>query len=117
MVAQISESRERPWRCGYRNAFLLRQAIDLTKAQAKGGSGRVTGNHCFQHGVPFAAIDIGMAHLNTVIARIADDLCRGIKTHGLRIEESCGKDRRIVAFEPGRDIDEMSKARRMTFGK
>jgi hypothetical protein len=40
----------------------------------------------FQRIIPGAGIHIWMAYLYTMLARIAHDLGRRVKTHGLRIE-------------------------------
>src|SRR5215207_10213306 len=58
-----------------------------------------------------------MADIDAMITSITHDLGRCIEAHGLRIQESRGKDRGIMTFEPGRHIDEMREARRMAFGK
>ena len=38
---------------------------------------------------------------NTMLACVAHDLGRGVKAHRLGIEQRAGKDRGIMAFEPG----------------
>ena len=58
-----------------------------------------------------------MAHLDIVFARIAHDFRRGIKAHGLGIQQGTGKRRGMVFLDPCRNINEMGKARGMAFGK
>ncbi len=58
-----------------------------------------------------------MTHINAVVLRIAHDLGGCIKAHGLGIQQRRGKNRWIMAFEPGRDIDKMGEARSMAFGE
>src|SRR5207248_8021618 len=70
-----------------------------------------------QGAVPLAEIDVGRAHLDAVLTRIADDLRRRVKPHRLRVEQCAGEDIGMKAFDPGRDIDEESKARRVAFRK
>src|SRR3546814_18117155 len=52
-----------------------------------------------------------------MLPRIAHDLGRGIETHGLRIEERAGEHGRLVAFDPGRHIDQPREGQCMAFGK
>ena len=52
-----------------------------------------------------------------MLARIAHQLRRLIKTHRLAVEDGGAEHVRIVAFDPGRGIDEQREARRMAFGK
>src|SRR6516165_11756686 len=53
--------------------------------------------------------NIDLAHLDAVLAGIADDLRRGVKAHRLRVEQSAAERIGMVMFQPGRDIDELSK--------
>ena len=53
----------------------------------------------------------------TYVRSIAHDLGRRIEAHGLRVEQRAGEDRRMVALEPGRDVDQMGKARGMALGR
>ena len=62
-------------------------------------------------------IDIDGQNFDAMLARIAHKLRGRVKAHGLRIEDRRAEDIRIMALDPGRDIDEQCKARRMTFGK
>ena len=43
-------------------------------------------------------------------ACIADDLGGGVEAHRLAVEEGRGEDLGVMAFEPGRDIDEEREA-------
>ena len=52
-----------------------------------------------------------------MFARIAHDLRRGIEPHRLGIEQRTGKDRRVMAFEPGARIDQMRETGGMALGK
>ena len=71
----------------------------------------------FQAAIPIAGIHIHRAHRNAVVPRIAHDLRRRVKPHGLAVQQSTSKGRRVMAFQPGRGIDQMREARRMAFGK
>ena len=52
-----------------------------------------------------------------MLAGVADDLCRGVKPHRLRVQQSAGESFRVMALEPGRRVDEKREARRVTFRK
>ncbi|GBF26181.1 hypothetical protein MnTg02_01218 [bacterium MnTg02] len=54
-----------------------------------------------QRAIPNAVINVDRVHLNPMLAGAADNLRRRVKTHGLRIQEPAGEDRRVMAFEPG----------------
>ena len=62
-------------------------------------------------------IDVDLAHLDPMLARVADDLGRRVEAHRLRVEQRAGERRRIVAFQPARDIDQMREARGVAFGE
>ena len=62
-------------------------------------------------------VHIDRQHRHAMICRIAHNLRGRIKSHRLRIEQSAGKRRWIVAFEPAGDIDQMRKAGGMAFRK
>ena len=69
-----------------------------------------------------ALIEDGMVHRNVaegnaMLARVAHDLGRGVKAHGLGVEEGAGEDVRIMALQPAGGIDEESEGRGMAFGK
>ena len=71
----------------------------------------------FQAAIPIAGTHINRAHYYAVFTRIAHDLRWRVKPHGLAVQQRTGKGRRVVAFQPGRGIDQMREARRMAFGK
>src|SRR5438445_140369 len=71
----------------------------------------------FERAVPQAVVDIDCAHLDAVLARIADDLRRGVEPHRLAVEQGAGKDFGIEAFDPGRDVNEQCEARRVALGE
>src|SRR5260221_14579262 len=58
-----------------------------------------------QRAIPFAVIDVDCAQCDAVLARVADDLRRGVEAHRLAVEQRGGEDGGIVAVDPGRDID------------
>src|SRR5690606_32222334 len=91
------------------------ETIDLAKADAQGAT--ILATAWLEGVVAKTVIDIDPARLDAVLARIPDDLCRRIKTHRLRIQERAGEGVGIVAFEPGRDIDELGEGRGMAFRK
>ena len=65
--------------------------------------------------VPIGMVDVGRAHLDMMFAGIADDLGRGIKPHGLGIQKRTGKDIRVMAFHPGRGVDQEREGSGMAF--
>ena len=67
--------------------------------------------------IPIRMIDVGRAHLDAVLARVAHDLRRRIEAHRLRVQQRRGEGVRIAAFEPGRGIDQEREARRVAFRK
>src|SRR3546814_7803891 len=73
---------------------------------------------CFDAIVPITRVDVDRTDLDAaLLARVADDLGGGVETHRLRIEERGGEYRRLMAFEPGRNIDQPRERQRMAFGK
>jgi hypothetical protein len=52
-----------------------------------------------------------------VAACVLHQLRRRIKAHGLRVEQAEQEGHRLVALQPGRDIDQQGEARRVRFGE
>ncbi len=71
----------------------------------------------FERAVPEAAVYIDGAQLDAVLARVAYDLRRRVEPHRLAVEQGAGENLRVEAFDPGRDVDEQCKARRVALGK
>src|SRR5262249_19087793 len=78
------------------------------------GRGR---RYWLQRAVPVAGVDIGMAHLNTVLARVAYQLRWLIEAHRLTVEDGGAEGVRIVALDPGRYVDQVREARRVALRK
>src|SRR6185437_14758488 len=111
--------------------MLLAQSLDLAQAKTDGTHRPHIPTHVtmqfvqmfgcvhsrFKRGIPLRMIDVGWPYFDAMFACIADDLCRRIKSHRLRIEEGGCEGVRIMAFQPCRGINKKRKARRMTFGK
>ncbi len=57
-----------------------------------------------------AVVDVERQHLDAVLARVAHDLRRGVEAHRLAVQQRAGEDGRVVALEPGRDIDQQREA-------
>ena len=55
----------------------------------------------FERAVPKTVVDIDREHLNAMLARVADDLRRGVEPHRLTVEQGAGEDLRIEALDPG----------------
>src|SRR3981189_2748609 len=71
----------------------------------------------FETAIPVGAIDIDGQDFDAMLLCIAHDLRRRIEAHGLAVDEGRRKNIRIVAFDPGRGIDQDRKACRVTFRK
>ena len=59
--------------------------------------------------IPRARANVDAAHGHAVLARVAHDLRRRVEPHRLRIQQRAGERRRMVAFQPGRDIDQHAR--------
>ena len=59
------------------------KAVDLAEAEPHRA---IFSARCFQRIVSETEGDIDLAHFHIILARVADDLRRGIKAHRLRIE-------------------------------
>ena len=71
----------------------------------------------FQRAVPGRMVDVDGAYLDPVLARVAHELRGGIEAHRLRIEQGAGEHRRMMALDPGRDIDQPGEGQRVALGK
>ena len=70
-----------------------------------------------QPALPVAVIDANRAYFDAMPARILYQLRWGIKAHWLAVEQGGDKGRRMVTFQPGRDIHQQGEAGRVRFGK
>ena len=52
-----------------------------------------------------------------MLAGVAHDLGGGVETHRLRVQKRAGEDRRMVALDPGRGVDQQREARRVALGE
>ncbi len=95
--------------------IILAETLDLAQAEAQriAAAGPVRLAAGLQRAVPVRAVDVGRAHLDAVLAGVAHDLRRGVEAHRLAVQERAGEDRRVVALQPGRDIDQEREARRV----
>ena len=110
-AAMASRSRSR------RLHVVLAQTVDLAHRHAEAVASRSRLSDRLQRAVPQAEIDVGLARLDAMLARAAHDLRRGVEAHRLRVEQRRGKRRGVMAFDPGRDIDEMGEARGVALGE
>src|SRR5260370_29164051 len=110
-------------RCDQFFQFLFAKSVNEAKAEphrrapvqpspARGG-----GSSRLQRAIPIAEIDVDGTDLHVVLARIAHQLRRLIKTHWLAVENGGAEHVRIAAFDERRGIDKKRKARRVTFRK
>ena len=70
-----------------------------------------------QRAVPVAGIDVGVAHLHAVLARVAHQLGRLVEAHGLAVEDGGAERVRVVPLDPRRHIDQVREAGRVALGK
>ena len=68
-----------------------------------------------QRAIPIGPRGIHRPHLHPMVARVAYDLRGGVEAHGLAVQQRRREGRRVVALDPGRDIDKPREARRMAF--
>ena len=71
----------------------------------------------FQGTIPIREIHVHRAHVDAVLLRVAHDLRRRVEAHRLAVEQRGREHLRVVAFDPGRDIDQDRKARGVAFRK
>src|ERR1700689_4469898 len=90
------------------------KAIDLAKAEPHGA---ILSIALLQRILCMAEGNIDLAHLDAVLAGVADDLRRCVKTHRLGIQQSAAERVGMIMLEPGRDIDELRETRGMAFRK
>src|SRR5436305_11706647 len=76
--------------------------------------------HCarrFKSAIPVGSIDIHRPDFDAVFLGVAYDLRHRIKSHWLAVQQGRSEHIRIAAFDPGRDINQDCKARRVAFWK
>lgn len=77
----------------------------------------MAGARRLQRIVPVGVVHIGGAYLHPVLLRVAHNLRRRVEAHRLRVEQGGGKHLRMVAFDPGGDIDQQGKRGGVAFRK
>ena len=63
----------------------------------------------FQAAIPCAGVDIDGPDFNAVTARIAYKLRRGVKPHGLRVQNGAAVNFRMMMAQPRRGIDKQGE--------
>ncbi len=71
----------------------------------------------FDRAVPPAHGGVDGQHAHAVAARVLHQLRRGIKAHGLRVEQRGQEAGRLVAFEPAAEVRQLGEAVGMAFRK
>ena len=70
-----------------------------------------------QRRVPVAGVDVRGAHLDPVLAGVADDLGRGVEPHRLAVQQTGGEHIGINPLHPGRDIDQVGEGAGVALGE
>ena len=68
-----------------------------------------------ERAVPVARVHVRRPHFDAVAARVLHQLRRRVEAHRLAVEQRGAERRRVVALEPGRDVDQQREARRVRF--
>ena len=108
-------------------APFLGEAVDLAKAEAQRVRRQNVSAHRrhdadadapsaaqdsrLQRAIPVGTIDIDRPHLDAMLLRVAHELRRGVETHRLAVEQRRREHVGVMAFDPGRGIDQIGKAR------
>src|SRR5690606_18419253 len=71
----------------------------------------------FQRTVPDGMVNVDITYLDAMLLRIAHELGRRIKSHGLGIEDRRAKDIGIEGLEPRGGIDQKGEGGGMAFGE
>src|SRR4051794_25904339 len=90
------------------------EPVDLAEAEA---DGVIFPAVFLQRILREAERHVDLAHLDAVLAGVADDLRRRVKPHRLRVQQPAAKRVGMIMLQPRRDVDQLRKARGMTFGK
>ncbi len=87
--------------------------------QGEGGCAllRADGWGLLQRAVPAGEVHVDRTDLDAVVLGVAHDLRRRVEAHRLAVEERGGEHVRVVAFDPGRGVDQEGEARRVALGK
>ena len=62
-------------------------------------------------------VDADRAHLDAMLARVADELGGRVEAHRLGVEQGRAEDVRMVALHPGRGVGDLGEAGGVAFGK
>src|SRR5262249_16252308 len=100
--------------------FRFAETANKTKAESHGMTGSFSARGCgsrLERTIPVAEIDVDGADLHAMLARVAHQLCRLIKSHLVTVEDGGAEHVRVPAFDERRGIDQKRKTCRVTFGK
>jgi hypothetical protein len=109
----------------------LRQALDLPEAEPNrmarlddiahfGMPGQDTQRverRLFQRAVPGGQVDVDLADVDAMVLRVADELCRLVETHRLRIQNRGAEHVGIEGLEPAGGVDQQGEGGGVAFGK
>ena len=62
-------------------------------------------------------VDADRAHLDAMLAGVADELGGGVEAHRLGVEQGRAEDVRMIAFHPGRGVGDLGEAGGVAFGE
>ena len=71
----------------------------------------------FQRAIPVGMIDVDVADLDAMVARVADQLRRRVKAHRLGVQDRRAEDVGIEGLEPAGGIDQQSEGGGVAFRK
>ena len=91
--------------------LVLAQALDQAEAEPDRGLERPALQPRLERAVPLTVVDVDLAHLDPVVDGVAHELGRGVKAHGLGVEDGATEHVRVAVLEPGRDVDQECEAR------
>ena len=108
----------RVWERGVKRRVGRRAPLPTPPHKGEGSRSSARGRGCsLQRRIPIRKIDVHLAHLDAVLARVADELGGGVEAHRLGVQERGAEDVGVAALDPGGGVDEEREARRVAFRK
>ncbi len=70
-----------------------------------------------ERAIPATGVDARWPHLDAMLARIADDLCRRVEAHGLRVHQRGAEHVRMMMLHPATRIGDLGEAGGVALGE